>query len=231
MPTGKRQQRRAATTKNSHPAGPKARLRMPAQPGQAALRPTRSRAMQLAAEVERLEQELAAARAQMAMLAAHAEIDPLTDIVNRRGFDRELRRACAYVKRHGVNAALIYLDLDGFKRVNDGHGHSAGDAVLQAVAMVINRHVRACDLAARVGGDEFAVLLWHCNEVDAEAKALALETAIARMTATFAGARLSVGASAGVAMLLPLDQPADVVCRADRAMYARKRCGPAAAAE
>jgi diguanylate cyclase (GGDEF)-like protein len=231
MPTSKRQQRRPATAKNSHPTVRKGRLRAPAVRSQAPPRPSRSRAMQLAAEVERLEQELAAARAQMAALAARAEIDPITDIVNRHGFERELKRACAYVKRYGASAALIYLDLDGFKCVNDGYGHAAGDAVLKAVAMVINRHVRACDLAARVGGDEFAVLLWHCNEADANAKALALETAIARMTATFAGACVSVGASAGVAMLLPLDQPADVVGRADRAMYARKRCGPAAVAE
>jgi diguanylate cyclase (GGDEF)-like protein len=185
--------------------------------------------MRLAAEVERLEQELAAARTQMATLAARAEIDPLTDIVNRRGFERELKRACAYVKRYGASAGLIYLDLDGFKRVNDEHGHAAGDAVLKAVAMVLTRHVRASDLAARIGGDEFAVLLWQCSEADAHAKAMALEAAIARTTATHDGARLSVGASAGMTMLLPLDQPAEVVGRADRAMYARKRGSPAAA--
>jgi diguanylate cyclase (GGDEF)-like protein len=194
-------------------------------------RPARSQAMRLAEEVERLERELAAARAQMAALAARAEIDPLTDIVNRRGFERELKRACAYVKRYGTSAALIYIDLDGFKRVNDGHGHAAGDAVLKAVAMVLTRHVRASDLAGRIGGDEFAVLLWQCNEADAQAKAFALEAAIARTTATHAGESLSVGASAGATMLLPLDQPMEVVGRADRAMYARKKRGPAAAAD
>jgi diguanylate cyclase (GGDEF)-like protein len=187
--------------------------------------------MRLVAEVQRLEQELAAARAQMATLASRAEIDPLTDIVNRRGFERELKRACAYVKRYGANAALIYLDLDNFKSINDEHGHAAGDAVLKAVARVLARHVRASDLAARIGGDEFALLLWQCTEADAQAKAVALEAAIERTTATYAGSRLSVGASAGAAMLLPLDQPADVVGRADRAMYARKKHGPAVAAE
>src|SRR6185295_1516874 len=155
-------------------------------------------------------------------LAARAEIDPLTVIRNRRGFERELKRSIDYVKRYGTGAALVYLDLDGFKRINDRHGHAAGDAMLKAIAMVLARHVRASDLVARLGGDEFALLLWNCSEADAQAKAEALEAAVARTTATHAGAALSVGASCGAVPLLPLDQPADVMERADRAMYARK---------
>jgi diguanylate cyclase (GGDEF)-like protein len=185
-------------------------------------RPPRSAAMRLAAEVERLERELAAAHAEMAVLEARADVDPLTELVNRRGFERELARALAHAKRYGTSAALIYLDLDRFKPVNDRHGHAAGDAVLKAVAAVLTRHVRASDLVARLGGDEFAVLLWHLTETDAQKKALALEAAIDRTTATHAGSAHAVGASAGVALLLPLDQPADVLARADRAMYARK---------
>jgi diguanylate cyclase (GGDEF)-like protein len=202
-------------------AGGERRLPAPVEPA-AALRPPRSTAMRLAGEVERLERELEAARSRMAALEARADVDPLTDVLNRRGFERELRRSLAYVKRYGPSAALLYLDLDGFKSVNDRHGHAAGDAVLKAVAMVLNRHVRASDVVARLGGDEFAVLLWNIGEADAGRKALAIEAAIARTTATHAGATLSVGASAGAALLLPLDQPADVLDRADRAMYARK---------
>jgi diguanylate cyclase (GGDEF)-like protein len=184
--------------------------------------PQRSDAMRLAAEVERLERELAAARTQMADLATRADIDPLTDILNRRGFERELKRSLAHVKRYGTSAALLYLDLDGFKPVNDRHGHAAGDAVLKAVAAVLTRHVRASDVVARLGGDEFAVLLWHLNEGDAQGKARVIEAALDRTTATHTGTTLAVGASVGAALLLPLDQPADVLERADRAMYARK---------
>jgi diguanylate cyclase (GGDEF)-like protein len=187
--------------------------------------PRRSAAMELAAEVERLERELATARTQMAELEVRAEIDPLTDILNRRGFDRALKRSLDHAKRYESKAALVYLDLDGFKAVNDRHGHAAGDAVLKAVAMVLMRHVRASDVVARLGGDEFAVLLWELTEADVERKARSLEAAVARTTATHAGAALSVAASAGVALLLPLDKPADVLERADRAMYARKRAG------
>jgi diguanylate cyclase (GGDEF)-like protein len=202
-------------------ANPARRAPEPAEPA-AAPSPRRSQGMQLAAEVERLERELAAARAEMAALAARADIDPLTDTLNRRGFERELKRSLAYVKRYGASAALIFVDLDGFKPVNDCYGHAAGDAVLKAVAMVLGRHVRASDLVARLGGDEFAVLLWNLNESAAFTKAVALEAAIAATTAVHAGYTLSVGASAGAAMLLPLDDVASVLERADRAMYARK---------
>jgi diguanylate cyclase (GGDEF)-like protein len=189
---------------------------------EASARAGRAASIELAAEVARLEQELTAARAQVAALAAFAQIDPLTDILNRRGLERELKRSLAHVKRYGVSAALLYLDLDGFKRVNDRHGHAAGDTVLKAVAMVLDRHSRESDVVARVGGDEFVLLLWNCSEADAQMKAQALEVAIARMTPTHAGASLQVGASCGVAMLLPLDRPQDLLERADRAMYARK---------
>ena len=188
-----------------------------------AVPPRRSAAMQLAAEVDRLERELAAARTQMAELEVRAEIDPLTDILNRRGFERALKRSLDHAKRYESSAALVYLDLDGFKAINDRHGHAAGDAVLKAVAMVLMRHVRASDVVARLGGDEFAVLLWQLTEADVERKARSLEAAVARTTATHAGVALSVAASAGAALLLPLDRPADVLERADRAMYVRKR--------
>jgi len=194
----------------------------PAPQVEAARPRRRAAAMQLAAEVDRLERELAAARAQMAALEARADIDPLTDLPNRRAFERELARSLAYVKRHGTAAALLYIDLDRFKLVNDRCGHAAGDAVLRAIASVLARHVRASDVVARIGGDEFAVLLWNCKEANARAKALALEEAIGRTTATHDGVPIAVGASVGATALLPLDRPAETLERADRAMYQRK---------
>lgn len=198
------------------------RLPDPIERSETPMRPARAEAVALVAEVARLERELAAARAQVAELAVRAQIDPLTDILNRRGLDRELKRSLAHVKRYGASVALVYVDLDDFKRINDHHGHAAGDAVLKAVAMVLGRHIRESDVVARLGGDEFVVLLWNCTEADAQAKAEAIEAAIARMTATHAEAVLQVGASCGVVPLLPLDRPEGLLERADRAMYARK---------
>ena len=198
------------------------RARPASEPVEPQRRPARSVAMRLAEEVNRLELELAAARSRMATLETRAEIDPLTDLVNRRGLERELKRALAYVKRYGTSAVLVYLDLDGFKSVNDRQGHAAGDAVLKAVAMVLTRQVRASDVVARLGGDEFAVLLWNVNGANAAAKAGALEAAVYGTPVRWNASTLVVGASAGVALLGALDSPADIIARADAAMYARK---------
>ena len=184
--------------------------------------PSRSIVMRLAAEVDALAAELEASRARITDLEARVDIDPLTDILNRRGFERELKRSLAYVKRYGTSAALAYVDLDGFKPVNDRHGHAAGDAVLKAIAAALLRNIRASDVVARVGGDEFAVLLWNVSGPAAAAKAAALETAVYATPVRWNNSTLVVGASAGVALLGALDTPAEVLARADAAMYARK---------
>jgi diguanylate cyclase (GGDEF)-like protein len=178
--------------------------------------------MRLAAEVDALAAKLAASQARIAELEARVDIDPLTETLNRRGFERELHRSLAYVKRYGTSAALLFLDLDGFKPVNDRHGHAAGDAVLKAVAAALLRQVRASDVVARIGGDEFAVLLWNVNGSAAAAKASSLETAVYATPVRWRSSTLVVGASAGVAPLGALDTPAEVLARADAAMYARK---------
>jgi diguanylate cyclase (GGDEF)-like protein len=194
--------------------------------GAAAVKPAKSRsraaAVRLNAEVERLAAELQASRERVANLEATLDIDPLTETLNRRGFERELKRSLAYVKRYGATAALIYLDLDDFKPVNDRHGHAAGDAVLKAVAAALSSRVRASDVVARIGGDEFAVLLWNISEQDACAKAAALEAAAYAAPVVWGRSTLAVGASAGVTFCGPTDAAGEVLARADAAMYARK---------
>jgi diguanylate cyclase (GGDEF)-like protein len=175
-----------------------------------------------AGEIGRLTAALAEARVRIAKLELMAEVDPLLNILNRRGFERALTQALAYVKRYRAPAALLYLDLDGFKLINDAHGHAAGDAVLKAVAGILARHVRGSDVVARLGGDEFALLLFNLGEVQARAKASALESILPAAGVAWAGARLSVGASVGVAAIAPHDKPASVIARADRLMYQRK---------
>ncbi|MBI5113535.1 MAG: GGDEF domain-containing protein [Rhodovulum sp.] len=182
-----------------------------------------AQAARLGREVARLEAELVAAQARIAELEAHADHDPLTGVLNRRGFDRELARAAAHVDRYGGRLVLVYLDLDGFKPINDRHGHAAGDAVLRAVAGVLRGHVRASDLVARLGGDEFAVLLWNLGDADAAAKVASLEAMIAAARVPWDGATVAVGASAGLAAVTGPTDTAAALARADAAMYARKR--------
>ena len=193
-----------------------------AETAKASRLPSRAVVMRLAAEVDALAAQLQDSRARILDLEARVDVDPLTDVLNRRGFERELKRSLAYVKRYGTSAALIYIDLDGFKPVNDRHGHNAGDVVLKAIAAALVGNVRASDVVARIGGDEFAVLLWNVNGANAAAKAVALEDAVYGTPVRWNASTLVVGASAGVALLGALDTPADVIARADAAMYARK---------
>jgi diguanylate cyclase (GGDEF)-like protein len=176
----------------------------------------------LLGEIERLQGALKAEQARVRELEATADTDPLTGVFNRRGFERELKRTLAYIDRYWTRAALLYADLDGFKPVNDQHGHAAGDAILQAVAATLTRNVRASDTVARLGGDEFAVILWNLSEADAVKKARALEAAIGGLSVDWSGAPLSVGASIGLAILNPSDDLTKVTAAADQAMYARK---------
>jgi diguanylate cyclase (GGDEF)-like protein len=179
-------------------------------------------AASLAAEVERLKRELALARARIGELEARADIDPLLDVLNRRGFERELKRSIAYVKRYGTQAALMFIDLDSFKAVNDRHGHGTGDALLKAVTRELIRNVRASDVVGRLGGDELGVLIWRVDETQALAKARELETLIANVSVTQGQTQVQVGASVGAALLAEDISPAEVIRLADRAMYARK---------
>jgi diguanylate cyclase (GGDEF)-like protein len=183
---------------------------------------TGSAAARLAAEVERLSAELTASRLRIGELENRVDVDPLTQTFNRRGFEQALARSLAYVKRYRATAALVYLDLDDFKPVNDRHGHPAGDAMLKAISAALLREVRASDIVARIGGDEFVVLLWNVSEADAFSKAAALEKAVYATPVRWGASTMVVGASAGVALIGPLDTAAEVLARADTAMYARK---------
>jgi diguanylate cyclase (GGDEF)-like protein len=173
--------------------------------------------------IRRLRRQLAEARAKIELLQASVDSDFLLGVLNRRGFERELGRAIAYIGRYRATGALIVLDVDRLKPINDDFGHAAGDAVLKAVVGELERHVRASDVIGRLGGDEFVLLLWNLTETDLMAKAAQLEGAIDGLSLAFKGRTVSVGASAGVAMLGPDTDAVAALDQADRAMYARKQ--------
>lgn len=172
--------------------------------------------------VRRLRAQLAKAQARIEELEASADIDFLLDIPNRRGFERELHRSIAYIKRYHASGALIVIDVDRLKPINDAFGHAAGDQVLKAIVATLLRQIRSSDVVGRLGGDEFALLLWNLTETDARAKAAALEQAVDRLTFTFRGRTVTAGASAGVAILGPHADVGRALEEADSAMYVRK---------
>jgi diguanylate cyclase (GGDEF)-like protein len=174
------------------------------------------------AAIRQLRTQLARALKRIEELQAHADTDFLLDIANRRGFERELHRSIGYIKRYQASGALIVLDVDRLKPINDAFGHAAGDQVLKAIVATLSRQVRSSDVVGRLGGDEFALLLWNMNETDARAKAASLEQAVDRLSFTFRGCDVTVGASAGVAILGPDAEAGRALEEADSAMYVRK---------
>jgi diguanylate cyclase (GGDEF)-like protein len=174
------------------------------------------------AAIRRLRAQLAQAQARIGQLEASADTDFLLGILNRRGFERELHRSVAYIKRYQASGAIIVLDVDRLKPINDAFGHAAGDEVLKAVVAVLLRHVRSSDVIGRLGGDEFALLLWNLSETDARAKAASLEQTIDALSFAFSGRTVSAGASAGIAVLGPHAEAGRALEQADSAMYVRK---------
>jgi diguanylate cyclase (GGDEF)-like protein len=155
-----------------------------------------------------------------------AEHDALTGLFNRRAFDDHLLRAIAREDRQGGRLAVLLADVDHFKKLNDTHGHAAGDAALAAVARLFGRTLRKGDLPARYGGEEFAVILPGSDEGGALKMAERVRHALERERLSFEGARLAVTASFGAAVW-PRDgaEPAALLAAADRALYAAKQGG------
>lgn len=174
------------------------------------------------AEIRRLKMQLAEANARIEQLQAAADTDFLLEVPNRRGFERELNRTIAFIQRYHASAALIVLDVDRLKPINDRFGHAAGDGVLKGIVAVLSQQIRASDVIGRLGGDEFGLILWNLSETDARAKAAILEQDIDRLSFDFAGESVVAGASAGIAVLGPHSDAKGALEEADRAMYVRK---------
>ena len=174
------------------------------------------------AEIRRLKSELKRALSRIEELKASANTDFLLEIPNRRGFERLLNRAISYIQRYRAGGALIVVDVDRLKPINDTFGHAAGDQVLKAIVATLSRQIRSSDVIGRLGGDEFALLLWNLTETDAHAKAAALESDIDGLSFVFDGRTVGAGVSAGVAVLGPHSELGRALEEADCAMYARK---------
>jgi diguanylate cyclase (GGDEF)-like protein len=148
--------------------------------------------------------------------------DPLTNVLNARAFSHELAQELSRNRRYGRPLALIYLDLDDFKSVNDAHGHATGDAVLRLVADAMRGAVRQADVVGRLGGDEFGVLM---PETDGDVAHAAANRLVSGIRTVFRGTP-SVTASIGVVAVSGTEAGTDELLRkADQAMYAAKRAG------
>jgi two-component system cell cycle response regulator len=159
-------------------------------------------------------------------LEALSRTDTLTGVANRRCFEEALSREVARARRYGDALSVVMLDIDHFKKVNDTHGHAAGDEVLRSFAQVVAGHLRGGDAVYRWGGEEFVVLLAHADLAAGREAAGRLVTAVAAMSVRIGSTVLRITTSAGVASLLPSDKGGTAfVARADAALYTAKKRG------
>ena len=166
---------------------------------------------------------MAEQRQRIAFLERLAMSDGLTGLLNRRSFRAELHRTLAAARRYGEKGVLVYVDLDGFKPINDTHGHAAGDAVLRHVARVLGENVRDTDYVARLGGDEFAVMLTRTTWEDGLKRAEALDRVVNGASIPWDGGVITIHASFGIQTYGPSDDGERLLERADEAMYRAKR--------
>jgi len=177
----------------------------------------------LMGEVDQLRKETEALRGKIRDLETLADNDVLLPVLNRRAFLREVSKALALAERHDAPSALIYLDLNGFKAINDTHGHAAGDAALEKVAEILVAHLRETDAVGRLGGDEFGVVLTLTPASQAERKAEELAELIAATPIAYDGLELRLSTAWGVHALERGATLESAMAEADAAMYARKQ--------
>lgn len=175
------------------------------------------------AEIERLRAEIEVLRRRAEAAEAAADHDVLTPALNRRGFISAMKSAMAFCHRHEVPAVLLYLDLDGFKGVNDALGHAAGDAALVHVAEMMRANLRESDAVGRLGGDEFGLLMLNAGLDQGREKAQRLAETLKTSPFEWEGCSAGLGGSFGVRAFAGHTDPEIWLAEADAAMWVRKK--------
>ena len=186
-------------------------------------------AIALLDEIERLRDQLAKGEARLSELDRLAHRDPLVDLPNRRSFLTSLEQLIAKVERYGVDAAMLFVDVDGLKAVNDRLGHNAGDKALIKIARLLVASVRKADFVARLAGDEFGILLEHADELNAWTMALRVVETVDECEFCVNNVCVPLSVAIGVGVIEPGDTPETVLARADSEMYRIKALSGAVA--
>lgn len=180
---------------------------------------TLAEAEALVSEIERLRTSLVKVEAKLGHLDQLAHQDSLVGLPNRRSFIAKLEQAIGRVERQHHPAAVLFIDVDGLKSINDTFGHKAGDAALVEIAQLLVASVRSTDCVARIGGDEFGILLEQLDEQRAWLMALRVVEKVVGSQLCVDGTCLRLSVAVGVGMIASGDTPPTVLDRADREMY------------
>ena len=165
--------------------------------------------------------------ARIQMLEHLAETDPLTGLFNRRGLAARLAERLSEARRHNEHGAVLFVDMDGLKRINDRLGHAAGDEAIRMVAEGLRSAVRAHDAIGRIGGDEFAVVMSRIGHEAGLASAARIGRTIGRLALVHKGEAVPLSVSVGLAPFTGSETPEALLERADAAMYRQKRAAAA----
>jgi diguanylate cyclase (GGDEF)-like protein len=182
-------------------------------------------AIRLVDEVERLRRQVKDYKLRIEELDRLAHLDTLVSLPNRRSFLANLERLICRSNRYGGQGAVIFVDVDGLKAINDRLGHKAGDEALIEVSKLLVKSVRSGDLVARLAGDEFGILLEQSDELAAWQTALRVIETVDDCEFCAEGVCLPLSVAVGVAVIQPDDQCSDVLARADKEMYRIKAMG------
>jgi diguanylate cyclase (GGDEF)-like protein len=169
------------------------------------------------------EQQLKEQRNRISHLESLSITDDLTGLTNRRGLIKHLKNILSGAKRHGEDGVLAFLDMDGFKSINDTFGHKIGDEVLCRIGRILNQNTRDSDFTCRLGGDEFVVVLDRCLWEQGVERLSNLKESINATPLIIQGFELNVGISIGIEKILPDSTLDQLLKAADTAMYINKK--------
>lgn len=187
---------------------------------------TESVALALSALLEKtddLQLVLDQTKAQLTELQSLVDVDTVAPIPNRRAFMRRLQWVISMQDRYGHPSSVLFFDLNRFKQINDEFGHLAGDLAIRHVADQLTRHKRESDFLARIGGDEFAIILYHATRDDAERRGEQFAGQLRRAPFIFNGRSIPLDTAVGIHEIRKGETPEDALREADLSMYAHKK--------
>lgn len=174
---------------------------------------------------EDLQQQMQGLQSRLQEMETLAHHDVLTGLPNRRYFIKSLENRVARCLRYGDNSALLFLDVNNLKKINDTYGHGAGDLALSHLGQLLSSQVRQSDFVARIGGDEFGILLDNLDADEVERKIAALLDRISSSEIQYREQVMSLRVAVGYCFVGPRDTVTELLSRADAAMYAKKDAG------